>query len=343
VTRIPASALSDRLGRWRLSLFSIVLSLASSGLFAFVYNTLLFYPLVSISALSWAVFSPISLVIISDRSTQSTRGAVMGIYFSSIAAALLAGPLLCSFLTLFIGYRELFLLSTFFPAIALILFLLKTSRSEMEPDPKEAFPREERVVGTWKSIVGILRIRNVASMCFAQAAFALSFGVFSTLFSIYAERSLGFSASLIALLFSFRALTNLLIRLPAGRISDRIGRRRPVILSHAIIVAVFALMPFVRDLTAMALLIALYGIGWGMRVAPDSTLVSESVSSRDRTLALATLMTMFDLGFTMGSLLAGVTAAFLSIPDLFLLCAPLLLSGLLSLIFLTTETLPKTA
>lgn len=114
-----------------------------------------------------------------------------------------------------------------------------------------------------------------------------------------------------------------------------------MILSHAIIVVVFAVLPFVKDPALIALLVAVYGVGWGMRVAPDSALVSESVSSEDRPLALALLMTMFDVGFTLGSLFAGATTAFLSIPIMFLLCAPILLSGLISLILLTTETLTR--
>jgi len=63
------------------------------------------------------------------------------------------------------------------------------------------------------------------------------------------------------------------------------------------------------------------------------------VALSDRPIALAILMTMFDVGIALGSLMVGVFAMFLSIPDLFLLCAPILLSGLLVLVFLTRETL----
>jgi MFS family permease len=339
VTRVPVSAVSMRLGRWRLLAFSIALGVATSAIYAFVYDPLLFYPLLSFSALSWSVFSPISVVIISDRSTPSNRGAVMGIYFSSIGAALLAGPLLCSLLTLFIGFRELFLASAVFPALALVLFLIKVKAPEIEGDEAYDEVRNEDGGSTWASIARIFRVRNVAAVCYAQVAFAISYGVFTTLFSIYAEEDLGLSASVIALIFSVRALTNFMTRLPAGRMSDDIGRRKLVILSHAIIFIIFAVLPFVRDLMLLGLLIAIYGIGWGMRVAPDAALVSESVPPKDRPMALAILMTMFDLGSALGSLLVGGTASLLTIPNVFLLCAPILLSGLLGLLFLTKETL----
>ena len=339
VTRIPASALADRLGRWRLMVFSLLISVASSALFAFIYDPILFYPLMSASALSWSIFSPISVVVASDRSTASTRGAVMGVYFSSIGAALLAGPLLCSVLTFFLDFRQVFLLSTAFPILGTALFLMKIDRTEVEH--KTIRDEEENIglVSLLRELTRILRVGNVAAMCYAQTAFALAFGVFSTVFAIYVEEALGLTPSVIALILSFRALTNLLMRLPSGRISDKIGRRKPILISHALIVAVFTLLPFTKNPALLSLLIAIYGIGWGMRVAPDSALVSESVSPSDRPLALATLMTMFDLGSTLGSVLVGVTAAFLSIPNLFLICAPILLSGSLVLFFIIKETL----
>ena len=339
LTRVPASALSDKLGRWRLMLFSLVLSVGTTALFAFVYEPIWFFPIVALSAISWSTFSVISFVIASDLSTTATRGTIMGIYFTAIGASLLVGPLLCSLLILFIGFRELFLVSTFFPLLALILFAFEANRSEIDMPSIGAAMNVDRVSTVLGSIYRVFRIKNVVAMYYAQVAFAISFGVFSTLFSIYAEGSLRITPSVIALLFSVRAFTNLLIRLPAGRVSDRIGRRRPVIISHAIFVVVFALLPFTRNLAILGLLIALYGVGWGMRVAPDAALVSESVASADRPIALAILMTMFDVGIALGSLMVGVSAMYLSIPDLFFLCAPILLSGLLALIYFTRETL----
>lgn len=339
LTRIPASALSEKLGKWRLMLFSLVLSIGTSALLAFVYKPIWFFPIVAFSAISWGIFSPISLVITSDLAKTTTRGTIMGIYFTAIGASLLVGPLLCSLLTLFTGFRELFLVSAFFPLLALILFIFKANRSEIDVPSIGADLKVFKVSTVIDSIYRVLRIKNVLAMYYAQIAFAISFGIFTILFSIYAEGSLRMAPSVIALLFSVRGFTNLLIRFPAGRVSDRIGRKRLVIISHAIIVVIFFLLPFVRDLVFLGLLVALYGVGWGMRVAPDAALVSESVTSSDRPIALAILMTTFDVGIVLGSLMVGVFTIYLSISDLFLLCAPILLSGLLVLVLFTRETL----
>jgi MFS family permease len=341
LTRVPISALSDRLGRWRLVLLSLLISVGSTALFAFIYRPLWFFPIVSLSALSWSILGPISLVITSDLSSINTRGAIMGIYFTAIGASLFFGPLLCSFLTLYMGYRELFLISSIFPALAVILFATKTKRSEIDAPPNVLGANTVNLSIVTSSFSRIFRVKNVTSMYYAQTVFAVSFGVFSTLFALYAKESLMMASSTIALLFSVRGLINVLIRLPMGSISDRIGRRKPILLAHLLIVVVFALLPFVKDTLLLALLLAIYGVGWGMRVAPDSALISESVESADRPLALALLMTMFDIGIVLGSLMVGLFATLLSTPNLFLICAPILLTGLIALYLLTTETLNK--
>ena len=339
IARLLASAYSETVGKWRLILASLLLSVGSTALFAFVYEPLWFFPAVALSAVSWAIFSPISLVMVLEMSAATSRGAVMGLYFTAIGAALFVGPLVCSFLTLYIGFRELYLASTAFPLLALLLFNFRMSRAEVEGGRVPVDKPVDVKSSTWSSVKRIFRVKNVTAMYYAQVVFAISYGVYSTLFSIHAEGTLLIAPSVIALLFSLRAFTNLLIRFPGGRISDRIGRKKPVLVAHSIIVVVFTLLPFTRDLTLLAALVALYGVGWGLRVAPDSALVSESVNSVDRSIALAILMTMFDIGVALGSLMVGVLSSYLSISNLFLLCAPILLSGLVIQVYFIRETL----
>lgn len=340
LTRVPISALSDRLGRWRLMLLSLLISVGSTALFAFVYKPLWFFPIVTLSALSWSILGPISLVITSDLSSINTRGAIMGIYFTAIGASLFFGPLLCSVLTLYLGYRDIFLISSIFPLLALILFTTKTKHSEIDAPPALS-KNSVNLATVMHSFNRIFRVKNVTAMYYAQTVFAVSFGVFSTIFALYAKESLMLTSSTIALLFSVRGFINVLIRLPMGSISDKIGRRNPILIAHLLIVVVFALLPFVKDTIFLALLLIIYGIGWGMRVAPDSALVSESVESSDRPLALAILMTMFDVGIVLGSLMVGIFSTMLSTPNLFLICTPILLSGLIVLFLLTKETLKQ--
>jgi len=261
----------------------------------------------------------------------------MGIYFTSIGAALFGGPLLSSVLTLFMGLRQLFLVSTFFPIISLLVFFVSIKPGDMKEE-KRGNSTETRNEGrVWDSLTRIFKIRNVIALCGARIAFALSMGVFSTLFPVYAESKLGFTPSLISIFFSIRGLTNVLIRMPAGRLSDKIGRRKPFILAYSIAIIVFILLAYSENSAFLMMIMALYGVGWGMRVAPSTALLSESVEIEDRTVALATFMTMFDVGSTIGALLAGFTVTFLSTPTLMLLCVPIMFSALMAVLLLSKE------
>jgi MFS family permease len=171
----------------------------------------------------------------------------------------------------------------------------------------------------------------------ARIAYALSMGVFSTIYPVYAGVTLGFSPSLIALLFTFRGVTNVLIRTPAGRLSDRIGRRRPFIFALAMAVAVYVLLGTVETFGPLIVVMSLFGISWGMRIAPSMALVSDSVLDVDRPLALVLFMTMFDIGAAMGALLAGFSSAILSQQTLLLMCAPILLGSLLVFVLFSKE------
>jgi len=337
LTRVPVSALSKRLGKWRLILFSLTLSVATTAVFAFIYDPLWFFPIVPLAALSWPMLDLIAVTIVSDQSTPTTRGATIGIYFTSLGAAMLVGPLFSSLLALFMGLRQLFLISTVFPILSLVVFLLWIKPREMEESRTDNSAETEKGVGIWNSLTRVFKIRNVIALCCARATFALSMGVFSTIFPVYAQSELGFTPALISLLFSIRGFTNFLSRMPAARLSDKIGRRKPFVFAYGIIIIAFILLAYTENSIFLMMIMALYGVGWGMRVAPSTALLSESVKSEDRPVALATLMTMFDVGVTTGALLAGFTAAFLSPPTLMLICAPIMLSATMIFLLLSKE------
>lgn len=337
--RIPVSAISHRLGRWRLMLFSIALSVGTTALFAFIQSPIWFFPVVSLSALSWSVFSPIAVVMVSERSTSTTRGSTMGIYFTSIGAAMFFGPLLSSVFTLFLELRQLFLASSVFPIFALTVFLLTVKSGEMKESQMVDTGKVVKNGGSWRRLVGIFKIKNVVALSSARIAFSFAMSVFYTIFPIYADGVLGLTPSLISLLFSFRGITNVLIRMPIGTLSDRIGRRKPFYLAYVIIIAVFAILPYTKNFTVLAVVMGLYGIGWGMRVAPSTALLSESVTSEERPLALAMYMTMFDLGSTIGALFVGFTANILSPPNMMLICAPIMFFALVIFCKISSETI----
>ena len=126
----------------------------------------------------------------------------------------------------------------------------------------------------------------------------------------------------------------MVIRIPAGRLSDRIGRRKPFIIAYAIVIVAYLVLAYVEYYGLLVIAMALFGLGWGMRIAPSMALVSESARDEDRPLTLSLFMTMFDLGSMIGSFIVGVTSVFILPQTLLLICACIMAVALVMFILL---------
>ena len=82
---------------------------------------------------------------------------------------------------------------------------------------------------------------------------------------------------------------------------------------------------------------AIYGLAWGMRIVPDTTILTDNVEYRDRGLALAILMSMFAMGTSMGSLVSGVAYTLLPMATIFQITAGVLFVGVLILFTLIRD------
>ena len=82
---------------------------------------------------------------------------------------------------------------------------------------------------------------------------------------------------------------------------------------------------------------AIYGLAWGMRIVPDTTILTDNVEYRDRGLALAMLMSMFAMGNSMGSFVAGVAYTLLPMATIFQMVAGILFLGVIVLFITIRE------
>lgn len=319
LTRVPASTFINRVGRWNMMFYSICVTIVTTGLFGFINKPVYFYPLMGVSALAWSVFSPVTIEYVSTHAPSSSRGTTMGLYFTSIAAALFVGPLVASILTVFFNLRQLFFFSAIFPVFSLVIILRMRKISEVPESVMN--DSDSNVSGSFSRI---FKNRVFLATCVARVGFSFAMGVFTTIYAVYAGETLGFTASAISLLFTFRGVSNMVIRMPAGRLSDRIGRKKPFVIAYLIAMAAFVLFAYVRNYVSIIPVMVLFGLGWGIRIAPSMALVSENVEDEDRPLSLSVFMTMFDLGSTIGSLFAGFAGALISRQLMLLACTPVM-------------------
>jgi MFS family permease len=85
--------------------------------------------------------------------------------------------------------------------------------------------------------LGVGRTRWIGLLSFDIYLFWFSLYLFVPILSVYA-RSVGASLSMVGLIVSSYGLTQLLVRIPIGMLSDHLGRRRPFVTAAFIIVVV---------------------------------------------------------------------------------------------------------
>ena len=110
----------------------------------------------------------------------------MGLFFTSIGAAMFVGPLISSVLTAVIGLRQLFLVATVIPVVTLLLFLVVIKPEQTGERQKRGYRRRRE-----GSIRRIFKVKNFAALSVARIAYSLSIGIFSTVYPVYAAGSLG--------------------------------------------------------------------------------------------------------------------------------------------------------
>jgi len=94
-----------------------------------------------------------------------------------------------------------------------------------------------------------------------------------------------------------------------GRISDKIGRRIPIVLGSAISCLLLLAFPFTTQFLLLVLLSVGYGLGFAMVISSTSPLISELAPASLVGTSMGFLSTMMDVGQTLGPIISGLIFA----------------------------------
>jgi len=94
-----------------------------------------------------------------------------------------------------------------------------------------------------------------------------------------------------------------------GRLSDRIGRRTPVIVGSMISAFSLFVIPFTTSFLFLLVISVLYGIGFSMVTSSTPALTSELTEKQLVGTGMGFLGTIMDLGQTLGPIVTGLILA----------------------------------
>lgn len=90
-----------------------------------------------------------------------------------------------------------------------------------------------------------------------------AFGGIATLLPLYIK-SYGMTAFHVGMLLAIFTLLFIVIQFPSGQLSDRVGRVRPTIAGLSLAIVSLAMLPLVSTFPFLAIVMALYGLGYGL-------------------------------------------------------------------------------
>lgn len=311
-------ALIDRVGRRKPFILAGLFVMGASTL-AFIlarrYVDLL--ALRSLQGIGVALTIPASMAIMAAATQKATRGGAMGIYTTMRMIGFAAGPLIGGFLQVHFGFNASFYAGGAAMLIGFILVQLWVHEVPPAAVPNKAAPPVRFI--DWSLLnAGILG----ASL--ATFLMASNFSMMTTLENEFNQRlqqnALGFSFAFSALMVS-----RLLLQVPLGWLSDRVGRKPLIILGLILMAPATALLGEVATTLQLTGMRVFQGVGAAAIAAPAFALAADLSSSGGEGRQMSILTTGFGLGIALGPLIAGLLAVFF-------FELPFLVGGALSLV-----------
>ncbi|MBT8172066.1 MFS transporter [Candidatus Bathyarchaeota archaeon] len=186
--------------------------------------------------------------LICESVSEENRGAAFGLHRSLDQAGAIIGPLFASVALLFFGFtvREIFWLSIIpgVAALIILIFFVKELRSKTE-DKFEFL----------KGIKTILQ-GNFLKLLIIISVFSL--GAFNFSFILLYGTETGISSDFIPLLFALVNISHVAIAIPAGLISDRIGREKMLLMGYFVFLIVTLIFAFGSNSYFVTLFVAVF-------------------------------------------------------------------------------------
>lgn len=329
--KIPMGMLAERIGRWPIIPVVAIGQTISLLLYSIAPNHTWFYPIRIFHALILAAFAPTALTIAQDLAPPNKRGTTMGTFLTSIGVAATFGPFLCTFLVDYVNYSQLFQLASIIPLIGLVPLLLVRRESSYVSDHKKTSP------SLLESLQAIFSSRNMLVLSYLRLTFSFTNAFFITLFALHAEKNLLLTASLIALFFGIKGITNMLSRIPSGKLTDKVGYKWPIILAFTLLTIAFLTISETDNIFLLAFSMIMYGAAHGMRAVTEWSMLGEYAPSETGNIATAYLSTMFNVGAALGAVTAGAFSMILNIQTIFKLASIIIVSGTFAINLIKTK------
>jgi predicted MFS family arabinose efflux permease len=302
---LVAGPISDRIGRRRILLAGTGLMTVALALHATAYDYVSLLVVRGLAGAAGGVLSGAAVAYVGDYFPYSRRGWANGWVMTGMAFGHIIGIPAGTVLAATFGFRVPYL---GFAAVMAGAFLLVW---RVVPQPDVVRDTDRLSIGSAVRNY-ILLLRSPAILA-AVVTFGITF-LGHSLFVIYLptwlEDTIGATPWQVAALFFTGGIANVLAGPRAGRFSDRVGRKRLIVgASIGMALSIFAVTFVVRHVGVAFVVFALIMMLMATRIGPFQALLTQLVPAARRGSLMSLAVGTGQVGFALGSVLAGFTYA----------------------------------
>ena len=271
-------------------------------------------------------------VMVSESAAEGCTGKAFGIHKSLDMAGSALG-ILFAFLILKAGhgaydYQQIFYLSIIPAVLSLIMFSkIKEKKEARIIKPREPF---------WQNI----NLLDSRLKLYILVAFIFTLGNSSNVFLLLRAKSLGFDDTTVILLYFIYNVSASLLAIPAGKRSDKVGRKRVLVAGYFVFAVVYFGFAFVQQKELMVGLFVLYGVYTAMIAGVERAFIAEISPPQLKGTMLGLHSTVVGIALLPASTIAGVLWTTLGAPAPFVFGACLSLLAAVVLLVLMKSGMP---
>lgn len=293
--------LSDKIGRRKI----LLIGTGGISFFLFLHGLVdSFIGLLivrGLAGMAGGVLSGSAVAYVGDYFPYEKRGWANGWIMSGIAMGQILGIPLGTLLADLMGFRIPFVLFGAIMALTYFLILAKVPQPNVELS-------KERVTfkGSLSKYYSLLKRSEVRAVAFAYVVMFLSISVYVVYLPTWLENSFGVSGKAIASLFFVGGIANVITGPIAGKISDRIGRKKIIIISCLGLALVMGITTYVISEFWVAYIVFFATMVLiAMRISPFQALSTQLIKSDNRGSLMSLLVAIGQVGYGVGGAIAG--------------------------------------
>ncbi|MCW4023768.1 MAG: MFS transporter [Candidatus Bathyarchaeota archaeon] len=304
---LPAASLSDIFGRRKVLLFAALVFASAPFLYLEVDSWWMLALVRFYHGFATAIFMPVAEASIAEL-YPAKRGERISLFNSATAVGRALAPFLGGYI-LFATNQSFF---TLYVAVGIagvtafiiaLLFLAEKRGFNLQAAPEKA---TRKMFDGWLTIIKDTRILGVS---FVQATQYFAFGSVEFFLVGYLTDVAGMNMFLVGIITGSQIIAMVIARPLIGRVSDKIGRTKPI--SFGIITSCFlvGLIPFTTHFVLLLVLTVGYGVSFAAVLSSTSPLICDLVPSTLVGASMGLLSTVMDVGQTLGPIVSGVIFA----------------------------------